>query len=112
VECAVAHVVVFDNVLDANEALLARHDVSGQVLEVAMCLVATGDELVVIVAVLGDEVDDDLVGNHVLPVCAGEGRAAVEHHPGAGKVGAGLFDQVLDLGMLSSCSGREKGQEA
>jgi hypothetical protein len=109
VTCAVAQIVVFYDVFDANKLLLARSDFPGQFVEVSVCLAAADGELVMVVAVTGDEIDDDLVGDHVLPVCAGQGGAVFEHHLGAGEVGAGLLDEVLDLGMLSSYSRRGRG---
>lgn len=98
---AVAQIVVLDDLLDAHKPLVARLDLLEQFSEVAMCLTATALNLVVIVAVSRDEVDNDLVGHEVLPVCAGNGAAVVEHHLGAAKVAPTLLEQMLDLDAVS-----------
>lgn len=94
-------VIVLDNVLDAMEALFARLDVPDEIVEVAVRLVATVADLVVVVAMARDEVDDDLVCHQILPVCGSDGGAAVaERDLGRGEVSPAFVQQVTDAVML------------
>lgn len=98
---AIPQVVVFDNLLDAHKTLFARLDLLDQLPKVAVRLAATALDLVNVVAVSWYELDDDLVGDKVFPVCAGFGAPVVEHELGAVEVLAALGQQVFDLGGVS-----------
>lgn len=94
-------VVILDNVLDAHKSLLARLDVPHEVVEVAVSLAPAVADLVIVVAVRGNQVDDNLVGDHVLPVCSGR-DAVVEHCLGRVEVCPRPFQQVTDLGQSAN----------
>jgi hypothetical protein len=105
VVAAIPHIVILDDVLDAHIAFLGRLDLLEQLSEVAVCLAAAGVDLVVVVAVPGDEIYNNLKGNEIFPVCAGDGAAVVEHQLGAVVVMAGLLQQVLDRVVLERFDG-------
>jgi hypothetical protein len=99
----VSEIVVLDYLLDAHEALLARLDLLDQFLEVTMHLVAGAIDLFVVVGVPRYQVDGDLEGNEVLPVCACYGPAAGEHHLCVVEAVSALLQEMLDLGEVSGC---------
>lgn len=76
---AIPQVVVLDNLFDAHKALFVCFDLLQQFSKVAMRLVATAFDLVVVVAVSWYKIDDYLVGNEIFPVCASDGAAVVQH---------------------------------
>jgi hypothetical protein len=76
---AVSQVVILNNVLDAHELLFCRRYLFQEGIVVPMCLVAATGNLVVIVSMLRNQYSDDLVGDQVFPICAGDGRAVGQH---------------------------------
>lgn len=88
-------VVVLDNVLDADEAFLTRLDIFDYELEIAVCLIATVFYLLVVIGMSRDQVHQDLIGNEVLPVCAGDRSAVAEHDLGGVEVVPALLEQML-----------------
>lgn len=97
---AIPQIIVLDNVFDAQESLLVRFDVFHELVEVPMCLTPAAVDLVVVVSVGWYQVDNDLVGNHVFPICASR-YAAVQHRLGLGEVPSGLLEQMANLDMVS-----------
>ena len=98
---AIPQIVVFDDLLDAHKTLFARLYLLDQLPKVAVRLAATALDLVNVVAVSWYELDDDLVGNKVLPVCASFGTPIVKHELGVFEVLPALGQQVLDLAGVS-----------
>lgn len=99
---AIPEVVVLDDVLDAYELLFRRRYLFQEGVVITVYLIAAAGDLVVVVAVLRDQGGDNLVGDQVFPVCAGDWRAIAEHDLGRAEVLAGLVEQVLDLCRVSS----------
>jgi hypothetical protein len=100
VVAAISQVVVLDNVLDAHKSFLGGFDLFEQFSEVAVCLAAAALDLIVVVAVTGYKVDDDLKGDKIFPVCAGDGAAVVQHHLGVVEMVPGLLQNVLNRVVL------------
>jgi hypothetical protein len=99
----VPQVVILNDVLDAHKSLLIRLDVFHQLSEIAVGLAATALDLIIVVAVPGYEVDEDLVCDEIFPVCASYRAAIVQHQLGAVEVLSPLFEEVLDLPDVSHC---------
>lgn len=87
---AIALVVVLDNVLYTHEPLLARFDVSHEFVEVAVSLATAAIDLVIVLTVRGYQVDDNLICDHVLPICTSR-DTVVEHGLGGVEVCARPF---------------------
>ena len=101
-KAAITLVVVLDDVFDANEALFARLYLFQNLPKLAVGLAAAVLDLLVVVLVAWDQVDDNLIRDEVFPVCAGDRRAGAEQEFGGAEVVLALYQQVLDLGMVSA----------
>lgn len=84
--CAIPEIVVLNDILDSYELLFLRRNLLQQCIVVAVDLVAAAGDLVMVVAMLGDEDGYDLVGDKVFPICASDGATVAEHYSGRGEV--------------------------
>lgn len=98
---AVPQVVILDDVFYAHESLLTRPDVLEKLAEITVGLTSAALNLVEIIWMPGYEVDDNLVGDEILPVGAGCRRPVGEHGLCVGEADFALFEQVLDLVAVS-----------
>ena len=99
---AVSQIIVLDDILYAHKLFFCRRYIFKEGVVVAVCLAAATSNLVVVVAMLGDQDSHNLVGNQVFPVCASNWRAITKHNFGCAKVLPCLFKQMLDLCLVSS----------
>lgn len=99
----ISQVVILDDVFDAHKSLFARPDLLDKLAEITVGLTSASLNLVDIVHVPGYQVNDNLIGDEIFPICTGCRRPVGEHGLCVIEAGFALFEDVLDLVAVSRC---------